>query len=132
MIWPLPFLGGPAASVFARGTALLIIRDPDHVQRTPVGWLARQYGLTPAEQQLTEAIVNGVSLADAAEQLGVLLSTVRTRLFRARSLLRDLFRSEADLLPDLEKRVLRVGVHPMSNPRSNRAIAHLLDHQSDV
>ena len=46
----------------------------------------------------------------------------------ARSLLRDLFRSEADLLPDLEKRVLRVQVHPMSNPRSNRAIAHLLDH----
>ena len=45
-----------------------------------------------------------------------------------RSLLRDLFRSEADLLPDLEQRVLRVHVHPMSNPRANRAIAHLLEH----
>ena len=45
-----------------------------------------------------------------------------------RSLLRDLFRSEADLVPDLELKVLRVDVHPMSNPRSNRAIAHLLEH----
>ena len=41
----------------------------------------------------------------------------------ARSLLRDLFRSEADLLPDLERGLLRVEVHPMSNPRSNRAIS---------
>ena len=58
-------------------------------------------------------------------------SIVREKLARtddARSLLRDLFRSEADLLPDLEQGVLRVQVHPMSNPRSNRAIAHLLEH----
>ena len=34
----------------------------------------------------------------------------------------------AYLLPDLEQRVLRVQVHPMSNPRANRAIAHLLEH----
>jgi hypothetical protein len=57
-------------------------------------------------------------------------SIVRESLARtddARSLLRDLFRSEADLLPDLEQRVLRVQVHPMSNPRANRAIAHLLE-----
>jgi hypothetical protein len=57
-------------------------------------------------------------------------SVVREALARTddgRSLLRDLFRSEADLVPDVEHRVLRVQVHPMSNPRSNRAIAHLLD-----
>ena len=41
---------------------------------------------------------------------------------------RDPFCSEADLLPDLQQRVLRVQVHPMSNPRANRAIAHLLEH----
>jgi hypothetical protein len=57
-------------------------------------------------------------------------SIVREKLVRkddARSLLRDLFRSEADLVPDLDEGVLRVHVHPMSNPRSDRAIAHLLD-----
>ena len=39
----------------------------------------------------------------------------------------DLCCSEADLLPDLEQQKLRVSVHPMSNPRSNREIAHLLE-----
>ena len=60
-----------------------------------------------------------------------LASILRESLARtddARSLLCDLFRSEADLVPDLEQGVLRVHVHPMSNPRSNRAIAHLLKH----
>ncbi|MDA2927024.1 hypothetical protein MYX78_07295, partial [Acidobacteria bacterium AH-259-G07] len=44
-----------------------------------------------------------------------------------RSLLRDLFRSEADLSVDTQAGVLTAGVHPMANPRSNRAIEHLLD-----
>jgi len=79
MIWPLPFLGSGTAPL-ARGTALLMILDPDRTQRTPVGWLARQYGLSPAEQRLTEAIVNGVPLTAAAEQFGIRLSTARQRL----------------------------------------------------
>lgn len=80
MIWPLPFLNGSAPAFATHGTALLVILDPDRVQRTPVGWLAKQYGLSPAEQRLTEAIVNGVPLADAAEQFGIRLSTARQRL----------------------------------------------------
>ena len=44
----------------------------------------------------------------------------------ARSLLRDLFRSQADLSVDTKAGVLTIGVHPMANPRSNRAIEHLL------
>ena len=62
-----------------------------------------------------------------------LASIVREELARtddARSLLRDLFCSEADLTPDLDKRVLELRVHPMSNPRANRAVAHLLEHLS--
>ena len=50
-----------------------------------------------------------------------------TRTDDARSLLRKMSCSEADLLPDLEQQKLRVSVHPMSNPRSNREIAHLLE-----
>ena len=44
----------------------------------------------------------------------------------ARSLIRDLFRSEADLSPDPKAGELRVAVHPMANPRFNRALEHLL------
>jgi DNA-binding CsgD family transcriptional regulator len=80
MIWPLPFLDGVAAPHFARGTALLVVFDPDRVQRTPVGWLARHYRLSPAEERLAEAIINGVPLATAAEQSGIRLSTARQRL----------------------------------------------------
>ena len=80
MIAPLPFLGGTAASEVGPGTVLLVIFDPSNVHRTPVDWIARQFGLTPSEQRLAEAIINGAPLAEAAEQLGIQLNTARTRL----------------------------------------------------
>jgi hypothetical protein len=43
-------------------------------------------------------------------------------------LIRDLVRSDADLRPDEAAGVLEVRVHTFANPRSNRAIQHLLDH----
>jgi transposase len=82
--------------------------------------------LAPSRKQLVDTVKMIAYRAETA-----LASIVREELARtddARSLLRDLFCSEADLTPDLERRVLEVRVHPMSNPRSNRAIAHLLQH----
>jgi hypothetical protein len=82
--------------------------------------------LAPSRKQLVDTVKMIAYRAETA-----LASIVRESLARtddARSLLCDLFRSEADLLPDLEQQILRVQVHPMSNPRSNLAIAHLLKH----
>jgi DNA-binding CsgD family transcriptional regulator len=80
MISPLPPLDvGPAAE-FTKGSVLLLLFDPDNVPRTSIDWIGRQFGLTPAEQRLTEELVNGVPLADAAEALGIRLTTARTRL----------------------------------------------------
>ena len=82
--------------------------------------------LAPSRKQLVDTVKMVAYRAETA-----MASIVREKLARkddARSLLRDLFRSEADLVPDLAQGVLRVQVHPMSNPRSNRAIAHLLEH----
>jgi transposase len=82
--------------------------------------------LAPSRKQLVDTVKMIAYRAETA-----LAWIVREELARtddARSLLRDLFRSSADLLPDLERGILRVEIHPMSNPRSNRAIAHLLDH----
>jgi hypothetical protein len=82
--------------------------------------------LAPSRKQLVDTVKMIAYRAETA-----MASIVREELVRkddARSLLRDLFRSEADLVPDLEQQVLHVQVHPMSNPRSNRAIAHLLEH----
>ena len=45
----------------------------------------------------------------------------------ARALLRDLYRSEADLRPDPDQHILYVDVHHMATPRANRAIEELLN-----
>ena len=42
-----------------------------------------------------------------------------------RSLIQDLMRTAADISPDLERCELRVTVHPLYNPRSNRAVSEL-------
>ena len=40
--------------------------------------------------------------------------------------MREVFRSAADLTPDLESGELRIGLHSLLNPRSNRAIEQLI------
>jgi transposase len=80
--------------------------------------------LAPSRKQLIDTVKMIAYRAETA-----MASIIREELARpndARNLLRDLFRSEADLLPDLEHQVLDVHIHPMSNPRANRAIAHVL------
>ena len=46
----------------------------------------------------------------------------------SRSLLRDLFRSDADIIPNCDTKLLEVRIHTLANPRSNRAIQQLLHH----
>jgi hypothetical protein len=99
---------------------------PSHLEWDKLPATDKFQRLAPSRKQLVDTVKMIAYRAETA-----MASIVRESLARdddARSLLRDLFRSEADLLPDLEKRLLRVQVHPMSNPRSNLAIAHLLDH----
>jgi hypothetical protein len=99
---------------------------PSHLAWDELPETDRFQRLAPRRKQLVDTVKMIAYRAETA-----LVSIVREELARtddARSLLRDLFCSEADLLPDLEQGILRVQVHPMSNPRSNRAIAHLLEH----
>jgi DNA-binding CsgD family transcriptional regulator len=80
MLSPLPFLGGESTWDIDGGMVLMVLFDPDNIRRTPIDWIARQFGLTPSEQRLAEAIVNGLPLAEAAAQLGIRETTARTRL----------------------------------------------------
>jgi hypothetical protein len=99
---------------------------PSHLEWDKLPEAEKFHRLAPSRKQLVDTVKMIAYRAETA-----MASIVRESLARtddARSLLRDLFRSEADLLPDLEQEKLRVSVHPMSNPRSNRVIAHLLDH----
>jgi hypothetical protein len=101
-------------------------KTPSHLKWDELPETERFERLAPSRKQLVDTVKMIAYRAETA-----MASIVRETLARTddgRSLLRDLFRSEADLFPDLEHRLLRVQVHPMSNPRSNRAIAHLLQH----
>ena len=45
----------------------------------------------------------------------------------ARCLLQDLFATEADILPDIENKILHVRVHGASRPAANRSLAQLFE-----
>jgi len=82
--------------------------------------------LAPSRKRLTDTVK---LVAYRAET--VLTMIVREQLAHedeARALIRDLFRSDADLHPDEVAAVLTVRLHTLANPRSNRAIQHLLEH----
>ena len=99
---------------------------PSHLEWDKLPEGEKFHRLAPSRKQLVDTVKMIAYRAETA-----MASIVRESLARtddARSLLRDLFRSQADLLPDVEQQVLRVHVHPKSNPRSNLAIAHLLKH----
>ncbi len=101
-------------------------KTPSHVEWDQLPEGDKFQRLAPSRKQLIDTVKMIAYRTETA-----MASIVRESLARtddARSLLRDLFRSEADLVPDLERGVLSVHVHPMSNPRSNRAIADLLEH----
>jgi Transposase protein len=101
-------------------------KTPNHLQWDQLPASEKFQRLAPSRKQLVDTVKMVAYRAETA--MASIVREVLARTDDARSLLRDLFRSEADLLPDVEQQILRVNVHPMSNPRSNRAIAHLLDH----
>jgi SMC interacting uncharacterized protein involved in chromosome segregation len=81
--------------------------------------------LAPSRKRLLDTVKMIAYRSETA-----MVSLVRSSLSReddARSLIRDLFRSPADIEPDAETGELRIGIHTLSNPRSNRAIGSLLD-----
>jgi hypothetical protein len=82
--------------------------------------------LAPSRKRLTDTVKLVAYRAETA--MSNLLRESLRRADDSRSLLRDLFRSDADIIPDSANRELAVRIHTLANPRSNRAIQHLLDH----
>ena len=98
---------------------------PGHLKWNELPAAEKFERLAPSRKQLVDTVKMIAYRAETA--MASIVREVLARNDDARSLLRDLFCSAADLLPDQEGGLLRVDVHPMSNPRSNRAIAHLLE-----
>jgi DNA-binding CsgD family transcriptional regulator len=62
------------------GAAIAFISDPDSELVLDEGRLRQLYGLTPAESRLAQLLLNGETLARAAERLGVSGTTAKTQL----------------------------------------------------
>jgi transposase len=104
----------------------LMKETPQHLKWNELPQADKFERLAPSRKRLTDT-VKMIAYRSETAMAGI----VREKLARtddARALLRDLFRSEADLLPDLNEGLLRVNVHPMANDRSNHAIQHLLNY----
>ncbi len=88
----------------------------------------------PAEDKFKRLSPSRKRLLDTVKLIAYRSETALAQIVRgtlsrdddARSLVRELFRSAADLTPDLEAGELRIELHSLSNPRSNRAIGQLL------
>lgn len=82
--------------------------------------------LAPSRKRLMDTVKMVAYRAETA--LAVLVREALAHWDEARALLRDLFRSDADILPDENAGVLEIRLHTLANPRSNRAAQHLLEH----
>jgi len=81
--------------------------------------------LAPSRKRLTDTVKLVAYRAETA--MAMIVREKLAHMDEARSLIRDLFRSDADIHPDEAAGVLEVRLHTLANPRSNRAIEHLLD-----
>lgn len=97
--------------------------------RVPIGELqppATVVRLAPEAKLLTDSIKLTAYRAETALARLVGPAYARTEE-EGRALLREIFTSPADLLPDAAAGVLRICLHSLANPRSNRALAALCE-----
>ena len=99
---------------------------PKHLEWDQFPEDAKFERLAPSRKRLTDTVKLVAYRAETA--MSNLLRESLRREDDSRSLLRDLFRSDADVIPHPDTKVLEIRIHTLANPRSNRAVQHLLDH----
>jgi DNA-binding CsgD family transcriptional regulator len=70
----------PSIFMHAVPRCMVLISDPDRVPPSAIGSVQRALGLTPAEARLACALFKGVSLREAAEELGLSINTCKAQL----------------------------------------------------
>jgi transposase len=94
----------------------------------------------PEEHKCQRLAPSRKRLLDTVRLIAYRAETAMTQIIReqlsreddARSIVRDLMRSEADILPNIPEKLLNVQIHPFANPRTNRAIQHLLKNLNEA
>lgn len=98
---------------------------PTHLSWKDLPQEAKCERLVPGRKRLLDTVKMIAYRAETA--MAGIIREVLSRADDARALLRDLFTRTADILPDERSGTLAVRVHASSNPRHDRAIAHLLE-----
>jgi hypothetical protein len=98
---------------------------PTHLSWKDLPPEAKCERLVPGRKRLLDTVKMIAYRAETA--MAGIIREVLSRADDARALLRDLFTRTADILPDKRSGTLAVRVHASSNPRHDRAIAHLLE-----
>ena len=86
--------------------------------------------LEPTRKQFVNTIRMIAYRAETA--MAVLLRDVLTDVDDARSLIREIFTNEADLIPNYEEGPLTVKLHHLSSRKSDEAARFLLQHLNDA
>jgi cell division protein FtsB len=99
---------------------------PKHLEWSELPAEQKFERLAPSRKRLTDTVKLVAYRAETA--MATILQDHISHPDEARSLIRDLFQSDADITPDKAAGVLNVRIHTLANPRSNHAAQHLLDH----
>jgi hypothetical protein len=87
----------------------------------------------PPEARFDRLSTQSKHLIDTIKMIAYRAETAMAQIVRqkmsrhddARSLLRAIYSTEADLLPDLEAKTLTIRLHPLANTSSDEALSHL-------
>lgn len=93
------------------------------------------YGQLPADARLERLSTQSEHLIDVIKMVAYRAETAMVRIVRekmtrhddARSLLRAIYQTEADIVPDQQVRTLTVCLHPLANASSDEAVRNLCD-----
>jgi prepilin-type processing-associated H-X9-DG protein len=99
---------------------------PRHMKMGELPEGERFQQMSPTRKQFIDTIRMMAYRAETA--MAILLKEVMARSDDARSLLKQLFNADADLLPNLEEGVLMVRLHHLTNRMSDVAVRFLADH----
>jgi len=76
----MPLARETTGSATTAASALILINDPDHYALPPKERLMQAYGLTSAEVEVTRLMLQGRTVSEAAQDLGIQVETARTHL----------------------------------------------------
>ena len=98
---------------------------PKHISWAQLEEKDRFHPLLPGRKRLTDTVLMIAYRAETA--IATLLVSPTVDFVAARTLLQNLFVTEADILPDYENKVLFVRVHSASRPAANSSLEQLFD-----